>query len=649
MIFLYHLSRGLYLKWNSTGVFKGRSLLEIKQITDELYKIDFPISVIKRILEAICKEINTESTTHLTLYNDGSFSIKQYSFTEYEDIIANQTKEVNELEKAFKQFCKSSELRIENGDSIFSFIEQNKFTLSKYIANCQEKNDKNYTAEAEFIEFFKRIPPIYEEIKNIYLGSILASYIEYTPSDITKKVELVFDTNFLLGLLDLNTPESTYTCKTLINIAKQQGFKLSVLKATIEEAENLLQTKAKYFDKSFLPKKVNPEDVYNACDRRNLSRSDLERITDNLEESIGEFGISIIYADRLKKEAKFTEEYRHFKDIRQSERSALHDAAALLYINKQRKSRIKEFDRVNAWFVNNSVSTNNSFLKNGFQPEIIKVDDLLNILWLSNPQINKSIGGDDLAEMGLTSAISLTLNKNLPKAAILRELGDNIHKYAEGNISDTDVLRISTRITNRQLEDVEELNSLAKQDPTRFVKRLGEEAIKEEKREERREHVFETVLRSFKKAKNEYEEKSKDIDSVVNDNDLEITKLKSKVLTEQNKNREIQRDKWYNDKLKKWRRKSWIEFFICVFILVIGILYTYYQCNWDTTKMIESFRGSDYKIIIGPFISFSSTIFSVIVLNTLVGKYRNHSNIESYKNGLKIPEEYKELKKPVAN
>ena len=54
-----------------------------------------------------------------------------------------------------------------------------------------------------------------------------------------------------------------------------------------------------------------------------------------------------------------------------------------------------------------------------------------------------------ITEIGLTSTIALTLSQNLPKAKILRELDDNIHKYAEEKISDEDIVRVATRITNK--------------------------------------------------------------------------------------------------------------------------------------------------------------------------------------------------------
>jgi hypothetical protein len=646
-------------KMNSKGIFKGKSLLEIKNTANELYFIDFPIPVLKKILSKISNEINTEDKTHFVLYQDGAFSLDQYIFTDFEDIIDNQTKEIEEIEILFKSFCETSELKIENSDSIFKFIEKNKFNLSKYISNSEYKNGNDYTAEAQFIDFFKKIPSIYERIKNIYLGSIISGYLEYNSDDANRDIELLFDTNFLVGLIDLNTPESTHTCRTLLDIAKKQKFKIRILKDTIEETTNLLETKARYFDKSFLQKKVNPEDVYNACERRNLNKTDLERIADNLESTIGKLGIAIIYnTDKLKGEAKYTEEYKIFDRLRASKKSALHDAIAILHIKKARKKRFRDFDKVNAWFVNNSASIDgdNIFMKNGYQPETIKADDLLNILWLSNPTVNKAIEGDDLADIGLTSTLSLTLNSNLPKSQILRELDDNIHKYAKEDISDTDIVRVATRITNKQLKDIEELNKLAEQeDKTLFVKRLEEEANKQKKIEKIRIKKLESLFKDIsirtdelEKSKKEYLDKSKVIDKTVEEKDVaksEVSELKEALLTEQNAIRKIKRDIWIKSQVKKWRNKTCIEFILLLAILISGIIYILFQSNWNVSNSIAFFKELKSNILVSGGISLIVFIFTSITVKTLFNKYRNHSNINNYKNGLEIPEEMQELKK----
>ncbi|MFT6502919.1 MAG: hypothetical protein ACJASQ_003051 [Crocinitomicaceae bacterium] len=655
-IFIPLIKRALS-KMNADGIYKGKSLLEIKKITDELYKIDFPVPIIKKLLIEISKEINSEATTHFTLYKDGAFSISEYSFSEFEEIIESQTTDIGDLEDLFKEFCQTSELKIVESESIFKFIEKNKFTLSKYISQNKEKNGNDYTAEAQFVNFFKKFPTIYDQIKNIYIGSIIAGYIEYQPVDSKREIELLLDTNFIVGLIDLNTPESTHTCRTLIEIAKQQKFKIQILKDTIEETTNLLEVKANNFEKSFLQKKVNPEDVYNACERRGMRRSDLERIADNLEETITSFGISLIHnTDKLKKEARFTESYKWLKDVRKTERSALHDSMAFLHVNKIRKKQFRDFDKVNAWFVNNSTSGENDsiFLRNGFQPETIKADDLLNILWLSNPQVNESIEGDDLAEIGLTSAISLTLNKNLPKSKILRELDDNINKYAKEEVSDTDIIRVATRITNKQLKNIDELNLLAENDKAAFVKRLEEEAAKQKQIDESRisklEEIFDKIsIKTIEldEARVKFNTKSEGIDSLIQENESKENQLKSKLLNVQNVNRELFRDAWVSKKISRWRRRTWIELCIILFLFVILSIILVSQYNWDIPRLFEKIKKGEISFVWSFMISSLFFIFNAITIKTLLGKYRNHSNIQNYVKALKIPEEMRELKEPI--
>lgn len=640
---------------NSQGVHEGKSILEIKNITDDLYGLDFPVPVLKKILNAICIEVNDDEITRFVLHKDLSFSINEYTFEEFDDILKEQERDIGEIEQLFEQFCKNSELDIKNSESIFKFIEKNKFNLSKYISYNQNLNGDDYTAEAQFIDFFKRIPPVYEKIKNIYLGSIISGYIEYTPGETKREVKLLLDTNFIVGLLDLNTPESTHTCRTLLKVAKQQGFKVVVLIDTINETTNLLEKKAEYFNKSFLQKKVNTEDVYNACERRNLSKTDLERIADNVEDLLKEFRIlTIPYTEKLKNEAKFTDEYKNLQEYRSSKIAALHDAMAVLFIRKERKNkRIRDFDKVNAWFVNNTatIEGDNFHLKKGFQPETIKADDLLNILWLSNPQITNSINGEDLAEIGLTSTIALTLSKNLPKAKILRELDYNIHKYAEEKISDKDIVRVATRITSKQLKDIEILNLLAEQNTEEFIKRLEEEAKKQEEIDDARikdlKNVFNTLsLRTdnLEKTKKEYEEKSKSIDIIITEKNFETDKLKEELLKEKNDIRRIKREDWINKEVSKWRRKSWVLFSISLIVFIGIALYLLNQSQWKINGAIQRFQNWQTNFIIGNILSILSFLFIAIVLYLIKDKYWNHSNIRSYKSELKIPDHLQELK-----
>ncbi|OYX24441.1 MAG: hypothetical protein B7Z06_08895, partial [Flavobacteriales bacterium 32-35-8] len=112
----------------------------------------------------------------------------------------------------------------------------------------------------------------------------------------------------------------------------------------------------------------------------------------------------------------------------------------------------------------------------------------------------------------------------------------------------------------------------------------------------------------------------------------------------QNKIRKIKRDEWINLKVKKWRRNSWIEFIASILVFSIVILSILYYYNWSISEASKYIIQLKSNIIISGIFSLAIFIFSAITLNTLVGKYRNHSNIQNYIKGLEIPEEYLELK-----
>lgn len=656
-------------KLNESGIFSGKSITEIKVEADASYGIDFPIPVLRTILAAIAREVNTETERRFELFQDDSYQIKNYAFTEFEETIRLQSQEIDNLEKMFSEFCQTCGENKPENSSILEFIEKNKLSLSKYLAHRQLDETKDYTIEAQFVEFFRQIPSVYETIRDIYLGSIIVGYIEYKTENIKTDIELLLDTNFILGILDLNTPESTHTCRKVIEITKAQGYKLTALSDTIKETTSLLKAKIENFDLTFLQKKIYPEDIYNACDRRKLNSADLERITDNLEKEILAFGVGIIYdTTKFKNLARFSNEYESLKKYRHSDIAALHDATAVYYVREKRKKRIKEFENVNCWFINNSVSREKYELDKGnnleYQPELIKADDFLNIIWLSNPQIDRTIDINEISEIGLTSLISMGLTSSLPRLSIIRELDDNIHKYAQDSgLTDADIVRVATRITTKQLTDIENLNKLAKQDKERFVKRLNEEAQKQKELDEERIKKLDKILHeltskssSLQKIKLDFEEKSKNLDeritSVTGESqskdrtiqslNSELEKEKALRKKENNKRQTEKREQFIDDTVKAWRKKTNFELLIWLFIFMGSIISLLWLADWKISNAVTLYKELSTNLIFSSTIFAFGTIFSAITFKKWYDKYYNHSNIENYKKGLKIPEALKD-------
>ncbi|WP_061236419.1 hypothetical protein [Leptospira santarosai] len=501
-IFVPLIKRALY-KLNLKKILSGTSISVIKEEADNLYGVDFPIPVLKYILNAIKKEVEIKKeNAKFALYNDGSFIIEDYLFDEYEDKIQKSLSNIIIIEDSFKKFCEINRIDKEDYASIFNFIDQNKLEIARFLNFSQiERSSADYTIEALFVEYFRDIPEIFSQIRDIYLGSILSTYLTFQPEKVKTNVELLLDTNFVLGLLDLNTPESTHTCRKLVEIGKHYGYKFSILEDTVEEITRLINKKSEMFDTAFISKKVNPEDLYNACERRNLKPFDLLHIVNNLEKSLSGYGIVVIKEiSKYRNNAKFSKMFGILKKIRNTEFAAMHDAIAHEYVREKRGSYIKEFDRVNCWFVNNTTrhdSPSIDKLNNmNFQPEAISADELISILWLSNPSIVSSSA--EISDIGLSALISVTLNESLPKASIIRELDENIFKYRNDDILDADIVRVSQRIFSRKMQKIGELNEIAKSDRRKFNETLKEESRRQEEAEKNKLEELNSFVHSLK-------------------------------------------------------------------------------------------------------------------------------------------------------
>lgn len=344
--------------------------------------------------------------------------------------------------------------------------------------------------------------------------------------------------------------------------------------------------------------------------------------------------------------------------MRNSKTSALHDATAIYYVREKRGKRIKEFEKVNCWFVNNSISHNSEQIGDNFQiefqNEIIRTDELLNILWLSNPSINNKIENDDLIDIGLTSIVAFTLNDSLPKSSIIKELDDNIQKYRDETISDKDIILISTRISNRQLKDISSLNSLANNDKEEFVRKLKDEASKQEIEEKQRIEKLEKLFEKFEKQissldkakvkiKNDkvsLDSERERLKSENSDNLKSLNEEKIKRINSENKLKKIEREKFIKKKVSKWRSWIYLLLLFSIVFFITSLSISLAKNNYEITSSLREtikFESSDNYAII--FMSLSSTLFVVFIAFYGI-RFLNNSVVEAYKKTIEIPSEF---------
>ena len=608
---LHHISDG-------KAEIKGANISEIADriVTD--WQIEIPVPVLRTILTQISKEFDCdEDSKPFVLNNDDSFWIKRFIFADFDAEIKESEHNVKELQNAYLKFCKIQNIQSEDGKGVIRFIEQHKDTLAHYLRNsdCPDKTD--YSLPAKFIEYFKPIKPLYEEIRDLYLGATISCAIGYQFNGLKNDVTLLLDTNFIISLLDLNTPESTRTCSKLLEVCKKSGYSFLILPETKEEIQSLLEFKSRSLDKVALQKNVNKEDVFCACERRGLNSADLMRISDNIEDSLTKFSIRILpNSTTLKNKAKFSNEYQTLKTYRNNDKAALHDAMAIMYVREKRGGKaVKSFEKVNCWFVKNSITHDfeHSAIENIIrgnssenQPEIIKADDLLNILWLSAPSIRSEVSSDEMVDIGLTTLVAHTLNKSLPKARIIRELDENIQKYKTEDITDRDVYLLSVRIANNQVKDLEELNTLAVKDTVEFNCRVKEEARKQaEIEKEQREQLN----KLYSELSNAIHSISKQSEAMVLDKealDKQNQNLQEKLKKSESDNEAISEESGIKDIMIKRQRKI-IFGLLAVIIAIILFVLCYFFPIVKWLKVILGGIGS-----LGGLWGFISLIINIV-------------------------------------
>jgi uncharacterized membrane protein len=661
-IFLPLVKRGLS-KMCANGVRKGDDLEEIRRPIEELYGLDMPASILKVILQKVQNEINTPDKTYLRFYSEGSFIIDEYVFSEYEEQIEQREDQLVKLETLFINFASAEGKSVEHA-SIYEFLEENKVSLGKYIAKKYPRNNIDNTVHARFVNFIKDVPGLYDLLQSVYIGSIISTYLEYSPSNLKSNVELVLDTNFIISLIDLNTSTSTLNCRRLMEISNKMGYKFTVLEITLKEIDGLLKAKIDHFDKSFLSRELDPEDIYNACDRRKMSKTDLERVRTSIVELLNDFAVSIVYhTEKYEKRARFGDLYEKLKEHRTNNFAALHDATCIEYVNEKRGKPIFEYTKVNCWFINNSSSKVRQ-QHNGVQLVQIKAEDLLNLLWLASPSVKEMLSGEEMGRIGLSRLISTTLDGSLPSSRIIRELDDNIHKYAKENISDEDIVLVSKSIANRTISNIEDLSKLAAEDDkSAFVNKLRIIADNQKHQEEALKNVLIKITSQFEKnnqglqqergfIEKERSNLSKTLDGERKKQEEVITinaelaaqnlRLRNKLVENQNSERKVKKLKYIKKKVLLWRLKA-AGLLISVIIFAICIvLYAHYINNWSWQETTGWMKTWDRNVVALGVLALLDLIITGILVKNFSDRL-SASNTNAYRQNIIIPSHMQEI------
>ena len=564
--------------------YKGRSLSEIANKIKSIFEIEIPIPILSKIMSSIKNEINDDNV--FALYNDGAFIIKSYIFNEINDTIEQEQDNIVALKNDFEAYCFDNKFA-------GNFEELKTFILSSQI-------DLFTNAQSGFTDVKYYIPKyindrlsnkaIFRIMTNIYLGGIIVSYLE---QNITKRVtdaELLLDTNFIISLIDLNTEDACQTCNQLFALCTQLGYRFTILNSTINQIKILLSNRINDFANKDFIGSIRVADIFNACIRRGLDKTSLERIKDNLSRTIQEKGIVVIQDAQIHgiiEKAKRSSDYRELFEKRRNEESALNDTVAKLYVESKRGENPREFVDVKCWFLHNSYSTYDySIGRKIHERYLIGANELLVLLWLSSPAQGHQIKITDLARSGLTAYITKYRRAKNPSHEVLRNIKKRIDETTKlGLVSEKDTFNLCIRMAEGHLTHSEVVESIIAPSITdeEFANKLKEYT----------QEVEDMKVVQKQAADHEISKLNEKIES----KDHEIADLLKRI-------RDIEQDKYIDNEIRKIKRDTFWT--ILLAIITIGL--------WLTNEFWHNVLPTIWSSLIS-FILFIATTFGVLFVD----------------------------------
>lgn len=459
----------------STGVIMGKNTLEIRDAIKNRFEIEIPPVALNSILSLI----DTDEKRFI-VNTDKSFIIKA-GYANGIDIQYSKQKEwISLLKKNYEAFCNRENVFFDFQELV-TFIQDQKNRI--FEGNPTQITDQKYYVSKFVAEKIRLKDKYYKTICSIYLGGVITSYLSFTITEKVMDTELLLDTNFYISLCNLNTEESYETCSQLFEMARNLGFRFSILQRTIEQIRILLSNRIRDFDCRDSRAAWDESDIHAACVRREMvGSSELQLYKDGILNDLGQKGVNIINDAMIRpiiEKASHSKEYRSLKSIRKNSESALNDVIAQKYVEHKRSSKkIAEFSDVNCWFLTNSTSFNKHELEIPvWQRKSINAADLLLLLWYANPSLDFENTTSMLAMSSLSANILRYRREKGPTAKIVDEIQHKVAKLqtnglvtqeaiaklcirmSEGCIDETEANRLVTMPTSEFVEYVEHIRT----------------------------------------------------------------------------------------------------------------------------------------------------------------------------------------------
>ncbi len=483
------------------------SLEDIQELLQAEFGLAVPILLIEKLTKSFAKSLSRKelSDSSFVLNKDNSFSFLPGAF--YKRILAYDEYRDNAvaLQKGFDAFNQAK--GVSTSISFSDFLNEYKNRLSSFFGSISHdlhsNEDLSYILHLDYLQYIeKHNPTLYHIAEKIYLGSIIAGYLESGQTDFKKNglsTFYYFDTRLILALIDLQEDYETRPVRDLVRLIQSQNGQVQAMDATIDEVRLNIQ---KTLDR-FSPDKPNST-INDACIRQKLGKIDLRSILNNLEELLlQDYHIKVVPMPKeTLTKASCSSRLEKLQSTRFNKKNALHDIAVSDVVAARRTGNKFDFKKATYWFVTSNDALcrfNRAEHEDKSVPEIVSIDDLTSILFFQCPQRDIA----RLSSAGLRQVIAQSLSYELPSRDLLSEFDNQVKKNLD--------------ITYEQYEDI-------CMEVARFsAKRVDELILQSVESKELFEATIHTILQDAKKKEGELKQKQLEAEQLLNRRMDEIT------------------------------------------------------------------------------------------------------------------------------
>lgn len=488
----------LYAKDYSLGTDEN-----IQSVIKSNFSIDIPLLVTRKLICKVSEDLSRKDKEKFDfkIFEQGkSFQFKSFAFDKIEECYEKEQRNANALQLAFETFLNEKNLSAKDLPSFSSFILKYKNRLSSFLSGKNQSieeviQEESFMFHARFLQFIeKNNDALYKVVKRVFVGSIIASYIEAeidVAARLEDKVSYYLDSKVVLEALDLQEEENTTPTKELLKLIENTGGIIRILDVTVAEIHSIIEAAIHSFNKETPNTTINE-----ACLRKGKNKTWLIQFNGNLEKNLIELlhaNISKVSESDIKEYSK-SEDVKLLKKIWYRKNAAEHDVIAYLYVRDRRKqdSNKKLYQKASCWFIteNNRLCNFNISRKiNGYTNEVILPQELTSLLFLKNPQKYSQ----SISSIGLNELIAQTITDEYPSKDIINEFDIAIRENS--NISESDYECLALEISQYSTSQLQLLLEQSVSDPEAFRSDIHKiiantkkkKSAEEEKRRKQRE------------------------------------------------------------------------------------------------------------------------------------------------------------------